>query len=84
MRFSNLIALTVAALAAAPAYAEVKLHNKDSKAHRITVKCTSTVQRSIQPNTVTSLGKGPCTVTVKATGAKMTGSGNDTLVISKP
>lgn len=71
-------------LSISAAHADVKLQNKDSKAHDITVKCSSTVQRSIQSNTTTSLGKGPCTVTVKATGATMSGSGDATLVIDKP
>ena len=73
----------VLALAATPSLAEVKLHNKDSKAHDITVKCQSTVQRTIQSNTTTSLGKGPCSVKVKATGATLSGNNNDTLVIPK-
>ena len=80
---ARIIALATLALAAAPALADVKLQNKDSKAHDVTVKCNSTVQRSIQSNTTATLGKGPCTVTVKATGATMTGNGNDTLVIPK-
>lgn len=83
MRMLVCAGLCVLAFAAAPARADVKLVNKDSKAHDITVKCTSTVQRSIQSNTTTSLGKGPCTVKVKATGATMSGSGNDTLVIPR-
>ena len=78
------IALAVAlALAATPLRAEVKLQNKDSKAHDITVKCQSTVQRTIQSGTTTSLGKGPCSVKVKATGATFSGNNNDTLVIPK-
>ena len=75
--------LCLAAACAAPASADVKLTNKDSKAHDVIVKCVSTVQRSIQPGTTTSLGQGPCTVTLKATGAAMSGSGNDTLVIPR-
>jgi hypothetical protein len=71
------------ALGFSAAHADVKLINKDSKAHDITVKCKSTVQRSIQAGTTTSLGAGPCTVTVKSTGASMSGSGDDTLVIPK-
>ena len=72
------------ALGFSPAHADVTLQNKDSKAHDITVKCKSTVQRSIQAGTTTSLGPGPCTVTVKATGATMSGSGDAKLVIDKP
>ena len=68
-------------LSAASAWADVKLTNKDLKAHDIIVKCASTVQRSIQPGTTTSLGKGPCTVTLKTTGVSMSGSGDYTLVI---
>ncbi len=83
MRPACRILVLLAALPAATAHADVKLVNKDSKAHDITVKCSSTVQRSIQSNTTTSLGKGPCTVKVKATGATMSGSGNDTLVIPR-
>jgi hypothetical protein len=83
MRLFRFSCLAVAVLVPAVAQADVKLTNKDSKAHDITVKCASTVQRSIQSNTTTSLGKGPCTVTVKATGATMTGTGNDTLVIPR-
>lgn len=83
MRIIVCAGLCALAIVSAPAWADVKLVNKDSKAHDITVKCTSTVQRSIQSNTTTSLGKGPCTVKVKATGATMSGSGNDTLVIPR-
>ena len=84
MRRYVLMALAAAGLGASVAHADVKLHNKDSKAHDVTVKCKTTVQRSIQAGTITTLGPGPCTVTVKATDAAMTGSGNDTLVIPKP
>jgi len=83
MHAKSCLATAVLALAAAPALAEVKLHNKDSKAHDVTVKCQSTVQRSIQPGTIATLGKGPCTVKVKATGATMSGNGNDTMVIPR-
>jgi hypothetical protein len=83
MRPIQIACAALLALPAASAFAEVKLQNKDSKAHDVTVKCSTTVQRSIQAGTTTGLGKGPCTVTVKATGAKMTGNGNDVLVIPK-
>lgn len=77
------VAFIAGVLGCSAAHADVKLTNKDSKAHDITVKCKSTLQRSIQAGTTTSLGTGPCTVTMKSTGASMTGSGNDTLVIPK-
>ena len=84
MRSTRLSAVCiVCALGVSTAHADVKLTNKDSKAHDITVKCKSTVQRSIQAGTTTSLGPGPCTVTVKATGASMSGTGDAALVIPK-
>ena len=73
------------ALAVSAAHADVKLHNKDTKAHDITAKCgSSTVNRSVQAGTVATLGKGPCEITVKGSGIKMSGSGDSTLVIDKP
>lgn len=65
------------------AHADVKLQNKDSKSHDIIIKCNSNVQSSIQPNTTRSLGKGPCKVTLKASGIELSGSGDDTIVIPK-
>lgn len=77
------LALFVASLlAASPAYA-VKLVNKDSTSHDITVKCSSTAQTSIGGSSTRDLGKGPCTVTVKKSGASATASGDATLVIQK-
>src|SRR5437868_5371339 len=71
------------ALAATAAHADVKVVNMDSKTHEITARCRSTIQRSILAGTKTTLGAGPCTVTLKSTGASLTGRGNDTLVIPK-
>jgi hypothetical protein len=68
------------ALIAAPAIA-AKLHNKDGKAHDISIKCSSTSTASIQPNTIRDLGSGSCTVTIKSTGSSATASGGTTLVI---
>jgi len=84
MNASRLLLCLACAVGVTSAHADVTLTNKDSKAHDITVKCKSTVQRSIQAGTTTSLGPGPCTVTVKATGATMSGSGDSKLVIDKP
>ena len=69
-----------ATLLATPAFA-VKLHNQDKGKHDITVKCSSTSHRSIDSNTITDLGNGPCTVTIKSSGSSITGSGSDHLVI---
>ena len=77
------LALFVASLlAASPAYA-VKLVNKDSLAHDITIKCSSTAQSAIGGSSTRDLGKGPCTVTVKKSGASATASGDATLVIER-
>jgi hypothetical protein len=84
MNARRLLVALACALGFSAAHADVTLTNKDSKAHDITVKCKSTVQRSIQAGTTTSLGPGPCTVTVKSTGATMSGSGDSKLVIEKP
>jgi len=72
-------ALLVAAL---PAHA-VKLVNKDSSSHDLTVECSSTAHTSIGANSTRDLGKGPCTVTVKKSGASATASGETTLTIQK-
>jgi hypothetical protein len=60
---------------------EVKLINKDSRSHDLTVKCSTTVQRSLSGNTTTSLGKGPCEVKVKTTGNSMKVGDGATLTI---
>lgn len=74
--------LPLLALAAMPAHA-VKLVNKDSASHDVTIKCSSTAQSSIGGSSTRDLGKGPCTVTVKKTGSSATASGDGTLVIEK-
>jgi hypothetical protein len=77
----SLIALPlIAAIASTPVFS-AKLHNKDSTAHDITIKCSSTSTGSIQANTVRDLGSGPCTVTVKSTGSSASAGGKDMLVI---
>jgi len=68
-----ILALSVCA---APAVAGVKLINKDSGSHDVTIKCSSTSQSSIGGNSTRDLGNGPCTVTVKKTGSSATGKGN--------
>lgn len=74
--------LGAAALAlAAGASAQIKLVNKDSKSHDLTIKCSSTAQSSIGGNSTRDIGKGPCTVTVKASGSSASASGKGELVI---
>lgn len=72
----------VAAMAATPALA-VKVVNKDSNSHDLTIKCSVTTQGSVGASSTRDIGKGPCTVTVKKTGASATGNGSDELVIQK-
>lgn len=67
--------------ASVPAMASVKLTNKDSASHDITIKCGSTVQTSIGSNVTRDIGSGSCTVTVKSTGESGSGSDGDSLVI---
>ncbi len=66
---------------ATPAAFAVKLTNKDSSSHDITIKCSTTTQTSLSGNTTRDIGNGPCTVTVKKTNSSATASGNSTLVI---
>ena len=77
------IACIAFGLGISAANADVKLQNKDSKSHDVIIKCNSTVQSSIQPNTTRSLGKGPCKVELKASGIVLSGSGDDTIVIPR-
>jgi hypothetical protein len=77
------VACIACGLGVSTAHADVKLQNKDSKAHDVIIKCNSTVQSSIQSNTTRSLGKGPCKVTLKGSGIELSGSGSDTIVIPK-
>lgn len=77
-----LLALVSLGLTAFPAFA-VKLVNKDSTAHDITIKCSSTAQSSVGGSSTRDLGKGPCTVTVKKSGSSATASGDATLVIER-
>lgn len=66
---------------AAPAAFAVKLANRDSSSHEVTVKCSSTSQTSIGASSTRDLGNGPCTVTVKKSGSSATASGSQTLTI---
>ena len=77
-----LLVVPALGLAAPPAHA-VKLVNKDSVAHDVTIKCSSTAQSAIGGSSTRDLGKGPCTVTVKKSGASATASGDATLVIER-
>ncbi len=63
------------------ASAQIKLVNKDSKSHDVTIKCSSTAQSSIGGNSTRDIGKGPCTVTVKASGSSASASGKAELTI---
>lgn len=67
------------ALLLAPAAHAVKLVNKDSQSHDLTIKCSSTAHSSIGASSTRDLGKGPCTVTVKKTGSAATSSSTLTI-----
>lgn len=78
------ITLIVASLLVLPtitAHAAVKVINKDSSAHEVTLKCSSTADTSIAGSSTRDIGNGPCTVTVKKSGSSATASGNETLTI---
>lgn len=77
-----LLVVPALCLAALPAHA-VKLVNKDSVSHDVTIKCSSTAQSSIGGSSTRDLGRGPCTVTVKKSGSSSTASGDATLVIER-
>lgn len=63
--------------------ANVTLINKDSSSHDISIKCSSsTTSTSISGGTTRSIGNGPCTVTVKDSGATATGNDGQTLTIT--
>ena len=74
------ILVTILAATASLALA-VKLINRDSTSHDLVVKCSSTAQTSIGGSSTRDLGNGPCTVTVKKTGASATASGSQNLMI---
>ncbi len=80
MKTSHLAAVLVALTLPAAAHA-VKLVNKDSETHEISIKCSTTTHTSIGGNVTRDIGNGPCTVTIKKTNASGSGSGNDTLEI---
>ena len=58
----------------------VKVVNKDSNSHDLTIKCSVTTHGSVGASSTRDIGKGPCTVTVKKTGASATGNGSDELI----
>ena len=74
--------LAVAGLAlCASASAQIKLVNKDSKAHDVLIKCSSSADSSIAGSSTRDIGKGPCTVTVKSTKSSRSASGKGELTI---
>lgn len=74
--------LAVAGLAlCASASAQIKLVNKDSKSHDVLIKCSSSADSSIAGSSTRDIGKGPCTVTVKATKSSASATGKGELTI---
>lgn len=80
MRLLSPIVMCTLATAACPALA-VKVVNRDTSSHDLTIKCSSTTQGSVGASSTRDIGKGPCTVTVKKSGSQASGSGNDQLII---
>ncbi|MBL8358934.1 MAG: hypothetical protein JNN18_00470 [Rubrivivax sp.] len=78
MRLLSPIMMCTLATAAWPALA-VKVVNRDTNSHDLTIKCSSTTQGFVGASSTRD--KGPCTVTVKKFGSQASGSGNDQLVI---
>ena len=76
-------ALGAAALIAAGPALAVKVANRDSQSHELTIKCSTTTLGAVGASSTRDIGKGPCTVTVKTTGSSASGSGKDELVIVK-
>lgn len=61
----------------------VKLVNRDSQSHQVIIQCSSTSHSSIGASSTRDLGSGPCTVTLKSTGASAKASGSTNIVIQK-
>lgn len=75
-------ALTLGLVLISASASAVRLYNKDSSSHKIIIKCSSTTHTSIGASSSRDIGSGPCTVTVKSSGASATASGSTDLVIS--
>ena len=71
--------LALMLLASTAAMASVHLHNEDGQSYDITVKCSSgtVTQTSISISTVSDIGTGPCTVTIKDGGSTTAQDGQD-------
>ena len=75
--------LTVCLVLFAQVVEAIHLYNKDSEAHQVVIKCSSTTHTEIGPNASRSLGNGPCTVTITASGATISASGSTDIIIEK-
>lgn len=61
----------------------VKLINKSSQSENVIIKCSSVSHSSIGSHSSRDIGSGPCTVTLKSSGAKATASGSTNIVIDR-
>ena len=77
-----MIAVTaVGVMLSANVFADVRIENKDSQAYDLSSQCAGSGLSRVSANTDSSLGTGPCTVTVKATGSTATAQDGGKLVI---
>ncbi|CAN5501945.1 hypothetical protein BH11PSE11_BH11PSE11_13780 [soil metagenome] len=81
MKHLVLTGLTVALLSSTSAFAAVKVANRDSVSHNVTIKCSSSLNSNIAASSTRDVGKGPCTVIVLSTGSTATVNDNETLII---
>ncbi len=77
------LVLTLSLVLLSQAVQAIRLYNKDSESHQVIIKCSSTTHTEIGPNSSRDLGNGPCTVTVKSTGATISASGSTDIIIEK-
>lgn len=75
--------LTLVLVFFAQAVQAIHLYNKDSESHQVVIKCSSTTHTEIGPSASRDLGNGPCTVTLKSTGATISASGSTDMIIEK-
>ena len=79
----KLILMTLTFVCMAQAVQAIRLYNKDSESHKVIIKCSSTTHTEIGSNSSRDIGNGPCTVTLKDTGASISASGSTDIIIEK-
>lgn len=79
----KMIIMTLGLVMLAQVAQAIRLYNKDSDSHQVIIKCSSTTHTEIGPNSSRDIGNGPCTVTLKSTGASISASGSTDIIIEK-